>query len=248
MTPVVSAIPVVSKSKSSPTGTLKVTLKLVALPASISVTASELPFDSEKTTGTTLVVKSGGRKLTGGSFSSGLLSIKLMAIVSVSNLGPPVPVLPLSLETIVSVVEPRRPGRTCRPAWSLALMLNKLPVNLSGAPGVPLPMTVTSRRSSSASRPSATLKLTSKLLAKPASISVTAIALKFPPDKIAGNCPNVTLGGKTFTGGSFSGCESRTWMLSRSVSVFAPPAPVFPRSSLNMVRVAFPWNPPDGTY
>lgn len=154
----------------------------------------------------------------------------LIALVSLSVLLPPEPVLPPSLVSMVKVAD-EVDEKVGAVASRKALMLATLPLNTNEP--VPLPVTVTPPPDVAASVPMLTLKVVVITPATAASTSETA-----RPDNTTGALllpTNVV--GRVLTGASLAAAKV---MVLVSTSVLMPPVPMLPPSLVVMVSTTSP--------
>ena len=154
----------------------------------------------------------------------------LIALVSLSVLLPPEPVLPPSLVSMVKVAdaEDEKVGAVAK---RKALILATVP--LSTSVPVPLPVTVTLPVPVAASVPVVTLKVVLITPAAPASTSAT----DRPANTTGALLLPLKVAGKVLTGASFT--AARVIVLI-SVSVLMPPVPMLPLSLVVIVKTTSP--------
>ena len=161
----------------------------------------------------------------------------LMALVSLSVLKPPEPVLLPSLVSIVKVAdaEDEKVGAV---ANRNALILATVPLNPNEA--VPLPVTVTPPPDTAASVPVVTLKVVLITATAPASTSDT----DKPANTTGALLLPLNVAGKVLTGASLTAARV---MVRVSVSVLMPPVPMLPPSLVVMVSTTSPLKLVTGT-
>ena len=154
----------------------------------------------------------------------------VIALMSLSVLAPPEPVLPPSLVSMVSVAD-ELDEKVGAVASRKALMLATLPLSVKEA--VPLLVTVTPPPDTAASVPVVTLKVVVTTPAAPASTSDT----DSPANTTGALLLPAKVAGKVLTGASLT--AARVMMLV-SVSVLMPPVPMLPPSLVVMVNTTSP--------
>ena len=169
---------------------------------------------------------------TGASFTA----VTLTLIVSVSVCGPPEPVNPRSSDVIVIVAEPLKFALGVKVVPSRAALMSVMAPTICTLE-VPLPMTVTPAVEPVARVPLVEESVTWMAL-PPASTSDTEMALPLEVEKTRFvSSATVCVPGTLFTGASLT---ALTVMLTVSVSLSGPPAPVLPLSLAVTVSEAEP--------
>ena len=157
-------------------------------------------------------------------------AMMVIALVSLSVLIPPEPVLPPSLVSIVSVAD-EVDEKVGAVANKNALMLATVPLNTSEP--VPLPVTVTPPPEVAASVPVVTLKVVLMMPTAPASTSAT----DRPANTTGALLLPLNVAGKVLTGASLT---AAIVIVRVSTSVLMPPVPMLPPSLVVMVNTTSP--------